>query len=556
MRAARLRRWSPHLLGVLGAVAAGLISRLAFPDPGWWPLAPLGVALWFIVMATHPSIRSTGRRLFLRRARSGALLGGCYGLAFFLPLVSWSGVYVGPLPWLALATLQAGYLALLGAALTAVVPTARDRIGTAVLGSAGAAALFVGQEALRARTPFGGFPWGRIAFSQADSPFGHLAAWGGAPLVGCAAVWCGGLAAWAGLSIWRVACQRAPGVPGVFGAIAGAGMSCLLVLSGWVVPLPVAGSPVQVAGVQGGVARPGLDFNAERREVLDNHARGTVALATRVDEGRSARPDLVIWPENSSDLDPFEQVDARSVIDGAVNRLGAPTLVGAVLRRPAGRLTNASIVWTPGRGPGEWYAKRHPVPFAEYIPYRGFFRRISSQVDLVRTDFAAGDRVGVLPVGPVRAGVAICFEVAYDDLLRDTVREGADLLVVQTNNATFGDTDEAVQQLAMSRLRAIEHGRAVAHVSTVGVSALILPDGREVATAGLLTTGVVEARLPRRTSLTVADRLGGWVEGGITVFGVTVLLLSQRRTRRRPDSQEVSASSPITVEADQATAPG
>ena len=206
--------------------------------------------------------------------------------------------------------------------------------------------------------------------------------------------------------------------------------------------------------------------------------------------------------------------------------IGVPTLVGAVLLRDDGRLTNASIVWDPATGPGARYAKRHPVPFGEYIPDRAFFRRISSQVDLVSRDFAPGKAVGRLDLGPASLGVAICFEVAYDDLVRDTVRAGADLLVVQTNNATFGYTDEAVQQLAMSRLRAIEHGRAVAHVSTVGVSALIAPDGRVLTSTALFTPEVLQASLPLRTRLTLSDRLGAWPEAALTLLGLVLLAVS------------------------------
>lgn len=240
----------------------------------------------------------------------------------------------------------------------------------------------------------------------------------------------------------------------------------------------------------------------------------------------------MIWPENGSDLDPFVQADARAVIDGAVRAIGVPTLVGAVLRRPVDHLTNASIVWTPDAGPGELYAKRHPVPFAEYIPSRGFYRHFTSKVDLVRTDFVAGDRVGVLDLGPARVGVAICFEVAYDGLVRDTVNAGADLLVVQTNNATFGRTDEAVQQLAMSRIRAMEHGRAVAHVSTVGISALIAPDGRVITRSPHFEPAALEAQLPLRTTLTWADRLAEWPEGVLAGAGLLAVALELLRRRR------------------------
>ncbi|MGN6610494.1 MAG: apolipoprotein N-acyltransferase [Angustibacter sp.] len=513
----------PLAVAVPQVVVAGLLTRWAFPDPGWWPLAVLGPALWVIALAG-------------RRSGPAAGLGLLYGLAFFVPLLQWSGVYVGALPWLALATLEAAYVALSSVAVAVVAPRARWSTRRNLLATAAVGGVWTAQEALRDRTPFGGFPWGRLGFSQADSPFGHLAAWGGVPLVSFA------VAAAAAALAWLVAVALPPLGPrrGRGRRLAPpAAAAVALGLVGLAVPLPTSGTPVRVAGVQGDVPEPGLDFNAERRAVLDNHARGTYALAQRVRTGQAPRPDVVVWPENSSDLDPFEQVDARQVIDDSVDTIGVPVLVGAVLQRPADRLTNASIVWTPGEGPGAMYAKRHPVPFGEYIPYRSFFRRFSDKVDLVRRDFAPGRDPGVLRLGPVTAGVAICFEVAYDDLVRDTVRGGADLLVVQTNNATFGYTDEAVQQLAMSRLRAMEHGRAVAHVSTVGVSALIEPDGRVVRSSRLFTPAVLEAQLPRRTALTLADHLGSWVELVLSLLGgLGVLVLGPRRRRIRSGSDD------------------
>lgn len=507
----------PLVVAVPQVFLAGWLTRLAFPDPGWWPCALVGVALWLVAI-TGCSHRSAGA------------LGLVYGLAFFIPLLSWSGVYVGAFPWLALATLQALYLAGLSAALPRLVPRGGWPLGRAVRGTVVVAAAWTLQEALRDRTPFGGFPWGRLAFSQAQSPIGRLAAWGGAPLVTFMVAWGAAALAWLVLVLLNGrSSERKVGAPVAAGVLA----LCLLV--GFLVQLPSHGQMVRIAAVQGNVARPGLDFNAERREVLDNHAKATVALAARVAAGQVRRPDLVLWPENASDLDPYQQADARRVIDGAVDAVGVPVLVGAVLDRADGRVTNASIVWTPASGPGQRYAKRHPVPFGEYIPYRSFFRMFSSKVDLVRRDFAPGGPPGVLQVGPARVGVSICFEVAYDDLVRDTVRGGADLLVVQTNNATFGRTDEAVQQLAMSRLRAMEHGRAVAHVSTVGVSALMLPNGQVLQRSALLTADVLTADLPLRTDITLADRLGGWVElllCALALLGVgTAVRLPWRRRR-------------------------
>jgi apolipoprotein N-acyltransferase len=183
-------------------------------------------------------------------------------------------------------------------------------------------------------------------------------------------------------------------------------------------------------------------------------------------------------------------------------------------------------------GPGARYVKRHPVPFGEYIPFRSLVRLVTDKVDLVPRDFVAGNEVGVLDVGPVRLGDVICFEVAYDDLVRDVVTGGGELLVVQTNNATFGRSGETSQQLAMGRLRAVEHGRAVLVAATSGISAVIAPDGELVEQAPVFTQEVLSAQVPRRTGTTLATRLGAAPElvlSGLAVAAAGVAV--RRRTR-------------------------
>lgn len=489
---------------VVASVVGGLCLWLAFPNHNVWWLAPVGVAL--LALATRG-----------QRVRVGALLGGVTGLAYFLPLLHWSGVYVGTLPWLALSVLETLYVALLGLAL----PLAwRTRL--APLGIAG---LWVAQEALRDRTPYGGFPWARLAFSQDNAPTLHLAALGGAPLVTFAVALAGALLAVAVVHVR---------IPALGAGLAVAGV--VVMACGLLVPLPTAGRTIQVAGVQGDVPKAGLDFDTQRAAVLDLHAKGTLQLAAQVAAGQRPQPDVVIWPENASDLDPYQQADAHDTIQAAVSAVGVPTLVGSVLDNPPGRLSNVSIVWDPQTGPGEQYVKRHPVPFGEYIPSRDFFRHFSDKIDLVPKDFVAGHKVGELQLGPAKVGVAICFEVAYDGLLRDAVDKGAQLLVVQTNNATFGYTDEAAQQLAMSRLRAVEHGRAVAHISTVGISALIAPDGRVIQHTSLFTPALLQAALPLRSSVTLADRLGAWTELVLVLLGLGALGAGARTVRRRRDT--------------------
>jgi apolipoprotein N-acyltransferase len=508
---------------LLLAVGSGLVLTLAFPSLGWWPLAPLAVA--GLNLATRG-----------QSARFGALLGFAFGLAFFVPHLHWSGIYVGKLPWFALATANAAYTAALGALLPRIWRVPGRVAGTALTG----AGLWVAQEAGRGRWPFGGFPWGRLAFSQSSAPTAGLAALGGAPLVTAAVAAAGTLLSCAAITIAHRLTAPPAGATGRLrpDAVAPAALALLgavvVTVCGLVVPLPTSGKMVEVAGVQGNVPQAGLEFNARRYAVLDNHAHATMDLAARVKAGRAPAPDLVLWPENSSDIDPLHDDEAAETIQTAVRAIDAPTLIGAVVQGPGNYLSNTGIVWRPisgaGTGQDSTYVKRHPAPFAEYIPDRAFFRHFSSKVNLVTNDFISGDRlrknpVGVLSMGPAKVGDVICFEVAYDNLVRDPVKQGATLLAVQTNNATFGYSDESVQQLAMSRLRAIETGRTVVNISTVGVSGIILPNGKIVQRSGHFTQQVLEASVPLRTSLTVATRVGAWPEWVLLAVGLGFLLM-------------------------------
>ncbi len=492
------------LLRLAVAVLAGTTLYLAFPPAGAELLAPAGVAL--LVLACRGTT-----------VRRGALLGFTTGLAFFLPLVEWTATIAGPAALVALAVLQAAFLALVGAALPVLL-----RLRGWPLWSA---ALWVLAEALRSRIPFGGFPWGRLAFSQGDSLLTPLAALAGAPGVSAVVALLGTVLAWA---VLRVRARPLPAVAALLGTCAAAfGVAAA-------VPTPTAGEPLQVAVVQGNVPRLGLDFNAQRAAVLGNHVEATVQLADDVRAGRVPQPDLVVWPENASDIDPFGDPDAYASIDAAVKQIGVPVLVGAVLQGPGEQVSNAGIVWDPVTGPGERYVKRHPVPFGEYIPWRSFVRRLTAKVDLVPRDFASGTTVGVLDVGPARLGDVICFEVAYDDLVRDVVTGGGSLLVVQTNNATFGRSAETTQQLAMGRLRAVEHGRAVLVGATSGISAVISPDGELVQSAPVFTREVLSAQVPTRTGRTLATRLGALPEVLLSALAVLGVALGVRARRSAP----------------------
>lgn len=525
------RLWTALVL----AVVSGLALLVSFPPYGLWWAAPVGVA--GLAVAVH------GRRL-----RAGAGLGLVTGLVFFAPLLAWTNLHVGYAPWLLLAVFQATYLLLLGLALAWVSPLATRRPG---LWPLAVALLWVAQEALRDRAPFGGFPWGRLAFSQADAPTLMLARLGGAPLVTFAVALAGGLLAAAWLALRPVRLTEAVADPAAgavasgrrWGAVA-AYTGAALVVVGVGLAVPTAepnGSPVTVAIVQGNVPRLGLEFNAQRQAVLNNHARATTDLARRVAAGEVARPDLVIWPENASDIDPLRNIDAAAAIDAAATAINAPILVGAVLSGPeAGQSRNAGLVWLPRQSaygpPSQMYLKQHPVPFAEYLPLRPIVepiaQAITNQAKLLRTDFVAGTAPGVLTLGPAKVGDVICFEVAYDDVVNATVRSGAQLLAVQTNNATF-DIAEATQQLAMVRLRAVEHGRDSLMASTVGVSGFVTADGSVHDATDFNTEAVVVRQLRLSTGSTLATRVGAWPEAAAALAAALVLVAAGVLRRRR-----------------------
>jgi apolipoprotein N-acyltransferase len=518
-RRSPLRGWQAAAV----ALGGGLLGAAAFPQLGWWWAAPISAAA--LSVAVH------GQRL-----RRGAWLGFLWGLAFFVPLLHWTSVFVGAPPWLILSFAEAGYIALLAPLLCLLqrLPLWPLWVGPA----------WVAQEALRDRAPFGGFPWGRWAFSQAVSPAKWFAALGGAPAVTAVVGLAAGLLAWSVLALLHGELElRRLGY-------AGAALACATaVLASGAAAAPVlriganstasGGSSLRIALIQGDVPQAGLEIETRQRQVLDNHVQQTLKLAAEVKAGTAQQPDLVLWPENSSDIDPYQDATAAAEITQAAQSIDAPILVGAILNGPGDKVSNVGILWSPTTGPGDTYTKRHPVPFGEYIPLRSLARKISKDVDLVPRDMAAGTGDGLITGGPAPIGDVICFEVAYDSLVRSSVLAGAQFLVVQTNNATFGHTAETYQQLAMSQLRAVEHGREVLQVATSGKSAVIGPNGDiEQQSGALYTPAILEADVPLRTSQTLATRLGAipeWAMTAVALLGGLLALLDSRRRRRGYD---------------------
>lgn len=500
------------------AVLAGVALALAFPPFGVWPLSLLAVAAL--------SLLTRGRS-----ARQGAWLGLAFGWAFFAVLLKWLNV-VGWDVVIGLAFLQGLFMALLACALALT-----SRLPAWPLW---AACLWVCEEFLRDRIPFGGFPWGRLAFANTGSPYTPLAALGGAPLVTFAVALTGTLLAAVALTAWRLrgtagrsARAYAPGV----GALV---LAAAVTAAGYAVPVPTkADDTVRIAVVQGNVQQPGMDFLGRPMKILNNHVEATLDLAERVKAGKERKPDLVIWPENASDLDPFKWPEAGDRIDRAVKAIGVPVLVGALVDHPTkeGYVENQGIVWDPEKGAGASYTKQHPVPFGEYVPFRDQLSKVITRLQRVPRDFYPGERTGVLQTGPARLGDVICFEVAYDEIPRDTVNDGARALVIQTNNATYGNTGQPEQQLVMSKLRAVEHGRAVVTAAPSGISAIVAPDGTIEQRTEEFTQDVITSDLPLRDEITLADRVGAGPEWVIAIVGALscagALFLGRRQRAAR-----------------------
>jgi len=468
-----------------------------------------------------------------------------FGVGMFVPMLSFLRG-LGWDAWLVLAVGEALWFSLLALAVSVVQ--------RAPLWPLAVALLWIGQEWARDRVPFHGFPWGRLAFSQADGPLLPLAALGGAVLVTFVTALLGAAFAAicvAGMGVARVG-RAAIGRRRTVLAVGGAVSAIAVGFGGAAaVATPTGGtstggpSHAVVALVQGNVPRLGLDEFAQRRAVTANHLAETQALAADVAAGRVPKPDIVIWPENATDDDPTTDPVAHSMVERAVQAVGVPVLVGAILDGPGPKhVRNAAIVWSPQTGPGQIYVKRHLVPFGEYLPFRSVLGHLIGRFSLIPLDFAAGRTPGVLHVGPVDLADVICFEVADDAVVRQAVTGGGRLLAVQTNNATYerigdsGNGGETAQQLEISRLRAVEHGRAVVVAATSGVSAVIAPDGRVLARTGVFRPARLVMDVPLRDPRTVADRLGAWPEHGLALAGVVWLaavgVVLRRRARRAP----------------------
>jgi apolipoprotein N-acyltransferase len=505
--------WLRPRWALLTALAGGLALAAAFPPAGIWPLAAVGPAMLAIA-------------LWQQRARTAVGAGLVFGLAFFFPLLSWL-VNVAWYVWTALAVAESLVFAVLCLGQWLLL-----RLRAWPLAVAG---WWVTAEAVRDRWPWA-FPWGRLAMSQSAAPTAKWSAVGGPVFLTFLIALTGACLAWLILSLHhRPSAAEEGDRRGMLGRIApalalvaGAGLT----VGGALVPADQSGPGGRqhtaiVAAIQGDVPHArNLPNLLRAATVTENHAAATNRLAARVRQGAVPAPDVVIWPENSTDEDPRFNPYIFNVISGAVANIRRPVLVGAVLQDPQ---RNTGALWLPGKGPVAYYVKRQLVPFGEYIPMRGLLDKITSLPSLQPVNFTPGHRAVVFHLGKVRLGDVICYEIGFDGLVSSEVAAGANLLTMQTNDASFeldGQLGETTQQLAMARMRAIEYDRSVVVASTTGVSAIIAPDGSLIAHTRTWQQAEIEASVPLVTTSTLALRLGGWPEIVFTVATALALILA------------------------------
>jgi apolipoprotein N-acyltransferase len=450
-----------------------------------------------------------------RRIGSAALVGFIAGASFYFTHIFWATTFLGPLPMTALAVLESLFVALGAVAicltyrwLPGAFPTPAGRLWLLPIAVAG---LWTAREAWSAVWPYGGFSWGRVAMSQAESPVASLFGWLGISGVSFVMV----LFVAAAIELARAV---APGTRFVAALPSALVLAVLVGTPAFSVPTD---GTVRVAAVQGN-GRAGYFQGASREELLQSQLDATVPLF-----GQHA--DIVLWPESS--VTPLTDRYTAKVFDTVVRELDAAALIAGSVTERDGNTYNTSMLWEPGEGAVDFYDKKHPVPFGEYVPDRAFWEPFAPDlIGLIQREYTPGttDMVMDVPLddgSTVRVGVNICFDIVDDQIMTESVEQGAQVIFAQSNNADFGHTDESVQQLAIAQIRAMELGRSVVNVSTVGITAVIAPDGTITERLPWYTPGSILADVPLSTVTTPAVLIGRQIEWLVSMIGLAALAI-------------------------------
>ncbi len=495
------------------SAAAGLLLVTAYPALAWWPMAFPAVAMALVALA--------GRRFW-----PAVLVGALFGATFFSVNLLFTARYLGPIPWIALSTLEALLTAVFAVPIALAyrwLPRlAPGLVGRLLLLPALVAGLWTLREQIVGSWPYGGFPWGRIGVSQVNGPFAEVASWVGMSGLTFLVV---------ALCAMLIELVRAGRFQDLRRAVPAAVLLVVL-LALPQFPTTAAGS-LRVGAVQGN-GPAGYFDQRPRGAVLNAQLAASAPLF-----GQDM--DVLLWPEGGVDSDPTTSSQTAGVLDELSRRVDAPLIVSAVTERGSA-LFNSSLLWTAGGGPEQTYDKRHPVPFGEYVPDRSFWEPFAPDlIGLIGREYTPGTARPLIDLNGIGVGLAICFDVIYDDVVWDGAADGAEIYMFQTNNADFRGTDENLQQLAFARMRAIETGRSVVNISTVGTSQVIAPDGSTLDELPVDTAGHMLTDVPLRTGLTPAVVVGPAVKivlgGGsllaLVIVGAVVAVRS-RRTRKTP----------------------
>lgn len=507
----RLRTLGRPILLVLMSAAA---MWAAFPEANLWFMAIPSLALLVAAVDRETPLRA-------------AAYTGLWAMVFFIPHLSWINVATGGvyLAWILLAVSQAFFLGIWGALFAAV--TRAFEWARTWWGEASVAAVFwVGIEQLRARVPFGGFPWAKVAYSQVESPLVAFAPIGGEVLV-------------SGLCVTLAVLIRRSLTPGphprgrVF--MAGAAISIYLAPAAITLPTQPQDGTLRASAVQGNVEIPMFETYSVEGKVTGNHLRQTLVM---LESGTD--PEVIFWGEDSIDRDPNNNRVTGEMIEQVLEASGVP-LVAGYQEYADNRRYNWIGIWYPEEGQSEQrYGKQHPVPWGEFVPWRSISEILAVEAAQVAVDMVAVDNPGYLEVElgdgrTLRLAVGICFEVADEQILAEGVRMGGQMILIPTNNSHFRYSAESTQQLQMLQFRSAEFSRAGLQVSTNGVSAFVRPDGSVEEVTNKQVAVYLTSEVPLRTTLTPAAVVGqipAFIAIGITLVGGGVALLTPRRGRK------------------------
>ena len=508
----------PLWAALLIAASSGPIMDAGFPGRQWWPLTFVGIGLVLVAVIG-------------RRPRSALLVGFVAGMAFYLMHIEWASLFLGLVPMFALSILESLFVAA-GALLLSLAyrwcaaawPTTLGRLGLLPLIIAG---LWTLREAIMSVWPYGGFAWGRASLSQSQSVFSDLFSWLGVSGVSFVMV------ALVALLVEAVRMTRDE-VPRIVQATPTVLTRTVVVIGTLAVVVLVPAFPVVLSGTAAIAAVQGNGKAAyfDSRDQGDLLAAQYTATEPLFDEDLDL--DMVVWPEGASDINPLESAYGAQVFDYVSERLDAPLIAGAITERD-GNIYNSSLLWKQGEGAVDIFDKRHPIPFGEYVPNRDFWEPFAPDlIGLIGREYTPGATDTVFDINGIIAGINICFDISDDAVMTDAIRDGAQVLLAQTNNADFGQTDESVQQLEIARIRALELGRSVVNISTVGTSAMIAPDGSTIDQLDTYVAATMVADVPLSSTITpaaVAGRGIEWFVSGLSLAGLIIGGITVRKRR-------------------------